>query len=194
MVGTTRFELATSPTPRVRSTRLSHVPTMVCTSAQTGDGGVIALLSVHDRPALRPTLLVAWSNILLRQRSTFTKEKLVHLLHQKLLRLSRPRLQTILVQQHLLPFHPLAPRLLRNILINLLPKVRIERRFVQPFHLSLESRVENHVCHSWKLLLKLPFYDAPNDCAASNYHYDHCLRHSDRNRHGTHGRQRVRCG
>src|SRR5580700_8959255 len=27
MVGTTRFELATSPTPRVRSTRLSHVPT-----------------------------------------------------------------------------------------------------------------------------------------------------------------------
>ncbi len=29
MVGTTRFELATSPTPRVRSTRLSHVPTLV---------------------------------------------------------------------------------------------------------------------------------------------------------------------
>lgn len=28
MVGTTRFELATSPTPRVRSTRLSHVPTL----------------------------------------------------------------------------------------------------------------------------------------------------------------------
>src|ERR1700730_10717905 len=28
MVGTTRFELATSPTPRVRSTRLSHVPTI----------------------------------------------------------------------------------------------------------------------------------------------------------------------
>src|ERR1700723_277596 len=40
MVGTTRFELATSPTPRVRSTRLSHVPTMVCTSSQAGDGGV----------------------------------------------------------------------------------------------------------------------------------------------------------
>ena len=29
LVGTTRFELATSPTPRVRSTRLSHVPTQV---------------------------------------------------------------------------------------------------------------------------------------------------------------------
>ncbi len=32
MVGTTRFELATSPTPRVRSTRLSHVPTIISVS------------------------------------------------------------------------------------------------------------------------------------------------------------------
>src|ERR1700733_4918754 len=40
MVGTTRFELATSPTPRVRSTRLSHVPTCVGPSAREGDGGV----------------------------------------------------------------------------------------------------------------------------------------------------------
>jgi uncharacterized membrane protein len=24
------------------------------------------------------------------------------------------------------------------------------------------------MCHSWKLLLKLPFYDAPDNCAASN--------------------------
>ena len=39
MVGTTRFELATSPTPRVRSTRLSHVPTLLPV-AQAGDGGV----------------------------------------------------------------------------------------------------------------------------------------------------------
>ncbi len=37
MVGTTRFELATSPTPRVRSTRLSHVPTClsVCPGGHT---------------------------------------------------------------------------------------------------------------------------------------------------------------
>src|SRR6185437_10233677 len=38
MVGTTRFELATSPTPRVRSTRLSHVPTMVAHRPGRGDG------------------------------------------------------------------------------------------------------------------------------------------------------------
>ena len=52
MVGTTRFELATSPTPRVRSTRLSHVPTMVCTSARQPTAGYIAVLSVHDQPHL----------------------------------------------------------------------------------------------------------------------------------------------
>src|ERR1700722_4000218 len=124
MVGTTRFELATSPTPRVRSTRLSHVPTMVCTSAQAGDGGVycspkctrpapsaasgqqaqIIASNSHDKA------LVSRRDILLRQRTTFAKEKPIHLLDQKLLRLARPRLQTVLIQQHLLPLHPLAPR------------------------------------------------------------------------------------
>src|ERR1700730_17750460 len=54
MVGTTRFELATSPTPRVRSTRLSHVPTIVCTSPRRATAGYIAVLSVHDRTPLRP--------------------------------------------------------------------------------------------------------------------------------------------
>jgi hypothetical protein len=36
LVGTTRFELATSPTPRVRSTRLSHVPTCCKSVGQEG--------------------------------------------------------------------------------------------------------------------------------------------------------------
>jgi hypothetical protein len=36
MVGTTRFELATSPTPRVRSTRLSHVPTLLLAPPNLG--------------------------------------------------------------------------------------------------------------------------------------------------------------
>src|SRR5258705_7581618 len=52
MVGTTRFELATSPTPRVRSTRLSHVPTVLHPSAQAGNGGGYpASPSVHESPA-----------------------------------------------------------------------------------------------------------------------------------------------
>jgi hypothetical protein len=51
MVGTTRFELATSPTPRVRSTRLSHVPTGDTEDALHGCGaGLLCLfLSVHPR-------------------------------------------------------------------------------------------------------------------------------------------------
>src|SRR5438067_5648268 len=160
MVGTTRFELATSPTPRVRSTRLSHVPTIGLRVTKAGDGGVSYRLKC-TRPgpfyARHARLLMARRNILLRQRTAFAEEKLVHLLYQKFLRLARPWLETILIQQHFLSFHPLAPRFLRNILINLLPKVRIEWRLIQPFHLSLESRVKNHVCHSWKLLLKLHF-------------------------------------
>lgn len=39
MVGTTRFELATSPTPRVRSTRLSHVPTCYGCAGQKARAG-----------------------------------------------------------------------------------------------------------------------------------------------------------
>jgi hypothetical protein len=97
MVGTTRFELATSPTPRVRSTRLSHVPTVLHPSAQGGrQRGYAASISVHERrPARSPITiprLVSRSNILLRQRSALAEKELIHLFHQKILRLARPRL------------------------------------------------------------------------------------------------------
>ncbi len=98
MVGTTRFELATSPTPRVRSTRLSHVPTIGLRVTQAGNGGVYCSSKCTRPTRFQAQSLVAGRNILLRQRSTFTKEKLVHLLDQKLLRLPSPRLQTIFVQ------------------------------------------------------------------------------------------------
>ena len=49
MVGTTRFELATSPTPRVRSTRLSHVPTLFRLRQLSLARGVF---SVHQQPLL----------------------------------------------------------------------------------------------------------------------------------------------
>jgi hypothetical protein len=49
MVGTTRFELATSPTPRVRSTRLSHVPTCYdCLSLLKGPAAGVT--SVYTNP------------------------------------------------------------------------------------------------------------------------------------------------
>src|SRR6185312_4395893 len=142
MVGTTRFELATSPTPRVRSTRLSHVPTFLCMRPAAanraghtlgscwflvytravlplrGDLGPRGLHCLHSASVRR------W-NILLGQFAAFAfaEEESVHLLHKKLLRLARPRLQTIFIQQHLLPLHPLVPRLLRHVLIDLLSEV-----------------------------------------------------------------------
>src|ERR1017187_9488950 len=145
MVGTTRFELATSPTPRVRSTRLSHVPTCVSLIVQADDGGVSCTTEcTRARPEKPPVPsglagqniwtrnLVARRHIFLRQRAAFAfaEEEAVHLLHQKVLRLTSPRLQPVLVQQHLLPLDPLAPGLLRNILVNLLSEIGVERRFV----------------------------------------------------------------
>src|ERR1700744_1713751 len=50
MVGTTRFELATSPTPRVRSTRLSHVPTIdLRVIPGEATAGYPAVLIVHEQ-------------------------------------------------------------------------------------------------------------------------------------------------
>ena len=82
MVGTTRFELATSPTPRVRSTRLSHVPTHVSRAARVGRlvfgatdpkagaaGSVLDVLgepSLNHRPHVDAGLFAAESAALLR--------------------------------------------------------------------------------------------------------------------------------
>ncbi len=52
MVGTTRFELATSPTPRVRSTRLSHVPTC-CIGRSHKEAGAAGVSSVYTTPIVR---------------------------------------------------------------------------------------------------------------------------------------------
>ena len=108
MVGTTRFELATSPTPRVRSTRLSHVPTCVARVAREGHGRVCyefkctrASVWIARRLGIQMSLPVANSSALMRgcdvllgQRAAFAfaEEKAVHLLDQKLLRLARPGL------------------------------------------------------------------------------------------------------
>jgi hypothetical protein len=81
MVGTTRFELATSPTPRVRSTRLSHVPTCVSRVAREDGGRGILLPQVYTR--LRLSRLVRGCDEFLRQRPAFafTEEEAVHLFH-----------------------------------------------------------------------------------------------------------------
>ena len=82
MVGTTRFELATSPTPRVRSTRLSHVPTLLPAVQEDSRGYLIK--------CTRAELL--GSDVLLGKLSTLPEEELVHLLYQELLGLASPGL------------------------------------------------------------------------------------------------------
>src|ERR1700761_2057782 len=99
MVGTTRFELATSPTPRVRSTRLSHVPTCCLHVSPSGRPAGYPCRFKCTRTARSAAQSRGRCDILLRQRAAFAKEKLVHLLHQKLLRLTRPWLETVLIQQ-----------------------------------------------------------------------------------------------
>src|ERR1035437_6436024 len=81
------------------------------------------------------------------QPRTRAKKELFHLFHQERLRLWCPWLQPVLIQQHLLALPPLAPRRLRHVLVNLLSKLRVEGRFVQPLHLFLVAGAKNHVRH-----------------------------------------------
>ena len=60
MVGTTRFELATSPTPRVRSTRLSHVPTCYdCRSHLAGPATGVPSVYMNGGGGQKPVLKTA---------------------------------------------------------------------------------------------------------------------------------------
>ncbi len=157
MVGTTRFELATSPTPRVRSTRLSHVPTLCALTRRSAAG---LFLSVHE-----PLYLVGGTYSFGSAPPSPKKNSFICSTRNSCA--SRvPGLQAILIQQHLLPFHPLAPCLLRHILIDLLAKVGVERRFVEPFHLRLVLRAKHHVRHyANELLQRSSFYDASAESA-----------------------------
>ena len=152
MVGTTRFELATSPTPRVRSTRLSHVPTIGLRVTKAGDGGVsYSLKCTRPDPfyARHARLLMARRNILLRQRTAFAEEKLVHLLHQKFLRLARPWL---LVADSAERHHRVSPgahiqRSRRHPLQELAGPAVDHRRHVQRQHSTARARKRARTRH-----------------------------------------------
>src|SRR5579859_4745322 len=75
-------------------------------------------------------------HILLRQLRTLAEEISLQLLNKKILSFFFPRLKTILVHEHLLVLAPIAPSLLGDIVVNLLAKLAIKGRLVQPFHLS----------------------------------------------------------
>ena len=77
MVGTTRFELATSPTPRVRSTRLSHVPTIVAHRPGMGDGRGLIHVQVYTMTALAAALdwYIGGANETERRRDAIEKNR-----------------------------------------------------------------------------------------------------------------------
>src|ERR1700740_1483930 len=86
-------------------------------------------------------------DIFFGQSRSFPKEVLLHLLHQELLRFSRPGLQTILVEQHFLPLYPLRPSLLGDMIVNFLAKITVEWRLVEAFHFLLVTRTDDHMWH-----------------------------------------------
>ena len=131
MVGTTRFELATSPTPRVRSTRLSHVPTSLARAAQVGGSGgllqhpvytvqlLIRLSAAHQLRRQSPSAVGA-PHVLLghveRRTSPLAEEEAVSSVPTRnSCALARPRrCRRYSFSSIFLPLHPLAPGLLRK--------------------------------------------------------------------------------
>src|ERR1700674_5374545 len=84
-------------------------------------------------------------NVFSWTRGSLTKEKLRHLLHDDFLILFASRVQARFAQQHLAVFHPLAARLLRDMLVDLFPQVAVERRLREPGQLPLQFCAENFV-------------------------------------------------
>src|SRR5450756_1919936 len=99
---------------------------------------LLALSAVAARSVRRGNIF-GWT------RGSLTEEKLLHLLHDDFLILLARRVQAIFVQQHLAVFHPLAPRLLRDLFVDLFSQVTVERRLGEPRQLLLQFCAENFV-------------------------------------------------
>jgi hypothetical protein len=77
----------------------------------------------------------------------FAEKEAVHLLDEELLGFARPGLQTVLVEEHLLALDPFAPRLFRDVVVDLVAEVGVERGLVEAFHFGLVLAAEHHVWH-----------------------------------------------
>src|SRR5579863_5254607 len=82
------------------------------------------------------------------QGGAFAEKELLHLLHQELLRLRRPGLEAIFVEQHLLPLDPLAPGGFGDVLEDLLTELGVERGLVEALHLLFVANAKYGVCHA----------------------------------------------
>jgi hypothetical protein len=66
---------------------------------------------------------------------------------KELLRLRSPGLQPVLVQQHFLPIDPLLPGRLRDVLVDLLAKLRVKWGLFKALQLLLIANAKNHMRH-----------------------------------------------
>src|SRR5215470_9580755 len=93
-------------------------------------------------------LFLGRRNVLGRRRRSFTKEVLLHLLHDNFLIFPACRIQAIFIEQHLAELDPRVPRLLGNAVINFLTQIVVERRLFESGKILLELYAKNLVlCH-----------------------------------------------
>src|SRR5208282_6401565 len=111
--------------------------------AESADGG--RSLAPRRSSFVGAVRSVRWRNVFGWMRGSLTEEKLLHLLHDDFLILLARRVQAIFVQQHLAVFHPLAPRLLRDVLVDLLSQVAVERRLGKPGQFLFQFCAEDFV-------------------------------------------------
>ena len=171
MVGMGRFELPTPRTPSECSTRLSHIPTVFQCRRTRGGKTILAPGGRWRKTARRhwsqlptdPTANRApgpcrWQPraqsirrllrlVTLRSLAAGAEEVLLHLLHDEVLVLLFPRLQTILIEQHLHVVLPVGPGLLADVFIDALPQRAVKRSFVKTFGLMPQLYALHHVCH-----------------------------------------------
>src|ERR1700722_6883864 len=95
----------------------------------------------------RTTSLPCGRDVFLWWGGAFSKEILLHLLHDRFLIFAAGRVQAIFVEQHFAELDPAIPRLLGNVVINFLAKIGVEGRFIEAGELLFQLHAENCVCH-----------------------------------------------
>ena len=84
-------------------------------------------------------------NVLGGWRRAFTEEELFHLFHDHFLILFSCWVQAIFVEEHFAILRPLAPGLLRDLVVDFVAEFGIERRFLESGQFLLQLDAKNFV-------------------------------------------------
>src|ERR1017187_6212798 len=85
--------------------------------------------------------------VVFRLLGSFAEEVRFHLLDDELLVFLLPRLQTVLVEQHLHVLLPLLPSQLGDVVVDALSQGAIEWRLVEALHFATHLYAIHHSCH-----------------------------------------------